>query len=49
MFCSPHVRIDNVSTFSEREFANGGLGRMVGSDIMPEIMNIMGKLHLIGA
>ncbi len=49
MFCSPHVRIDNVSRFSEREFANGGLGRMVGADIMPEVMNLMGKLHLIGA
>lgn len=49
MMCSPHVRIDNVATFSEREFAYGGLGRMQGKDIMPTILNVMGKLHLIGA
>ena len=29
--------------------ANGGLGRMVGADIMPEVMNLMGRLHLVGA
>lgn len=49
MFFSPHVRVDNVKEFNEREFVYGGLGRMVGSDIMPEVLNIMGKLHLIGA
>ena len=49
MFCSSHVRSDEVSSFNERAFAYGGLGRMVGSDIMPEVLNIMGKLHLIGA
>lgn len=49
MFCSPHVRSDSVSRFDERAFACGGLGHMVGSDIMPEVLNIMGKLHLVGA
>ena len=49
MFCSKHVRIDNVNEFSEKAFALGGLGHVVGSDIMPEVLNIMGKLHLIGA
>lgn len=49
MMASPHVRIDDVSVFSEREFAKGGLGRMEGKDIMPTILNIMGKLHLVGA
>lgn len=49
MFCSSHVRVDDVKEFGERAFANGGAGRMVGADIMPEVMNIMGKLHLIGA
>lgn len=49
MFCSPHVRIDQVMEFNERACSVGGLGRMIGSDIMPEVMNLMGKLHLIGA
>jgi len=49
MFCTSHVRVDDVAEFNERAFVNGGLGRIVGSDIMPEVMNIMGKLHLIGA
>ncbi|MBQ3200145.1 MAG: 2,3-bisphosphoglycerate-independent phosphoglycerate mutase [Firmicutes bacterium] len=49
MFCTPHVRVDEVAEFGERAFAAGGAGRMVGADIMPEVMNIMGKLHLIGA
>lgn len=49
MFCSPHCRIDDVEEFNERACAKGGLGRIVGADIMPEIMNIMGRLHLIGA
>ena len=49
MFCSAHCRIDGVQEFNERAFVEGGMGRMVGADIMPEVMNIMGKLHLIGA
>ena len=49
MFCSDHVRIDDVKEFNERAFVRGGIGRIVGADIMPEIMNIMGRLHLIGA
>lgn len=49
MFCSSHVRIDDVKEFNERTCAKGGLGRMVGADIMPAVMNIMGRLHLIGA
>ena len=49
MFCSEHVRVDDVQEFNERACAKGGLGRMVGADIMPEVLNIMGLLHLIGA
>ncbi len=49
LFCAPTLRIDDVTEFSERAFVKGGMGRMVGEDIMPEVMNIMGKLHLIGA
>ena len=49
MFCSNHVRVDDVAEFNERAFVKGGVGRIVGADIMPEVMNIMGLLHLIGA
>ncbi len=49
LFCAPTVRVDDVKEFNERAFAAGGLGRVVGADIMPEVMNILGKLHLIGA
>lgn len=49
MFCSSHVRVDDVKEFNERACVYGGLGRMVGADIMPAVMNVMGRLHLIGA
>ena len=49
LFCSNHVRIDEVDAFNERAFVKGGLGRIEGKDVMPEVMNIMGRLHLIGA
>jgi len=49
VFCNPSVRIDEVSKISERLFANGGLGFIEGKDFMPQILNLMGKLHLIGA
>lgn len=49
LFCSSHVRIDEVDAFNERAFVKGGLGRIEGKDVMPEVMNIMGYLHLIGA
>ena len=49
LMCSPHTRVDDVNEFSERACAKGGLGRMEGKDIMPAVLNIMGKLHLVGA
>ena len=49
VFCNPSVRIDGVTQMSERQFANGGLGFIKGKDIMPQILNLLGKLHLIGA
>lgn len=49
MFCNPSVRSDSVSEFSERACAEGGLGYIMGKDIMPQIMNLMGKLPLMGA
>ncbi|MBM3333387.1 2,3-bisphosphoglycerate-independent phosphoglycerate mutase [Candidatus Sumerlaeota bacterium] len=43
------VRADAVKEFGERAVANGGLGRMVGTDIMPELLSLIGKSKLIGA
>jgi len=49
LFCNPSVRVDGVSEFTERACAAGGFGYAEGKDIMPQVMNLMGKLHLIGA
>ena len=49
LFSNPSVRADAVSEFSERAFANGGFGYAEGKDVMPQVMNLMGKLHLVGA
>lgn len=49
MFCSPHARIDKVIAFGECDCATGGLGYVEGKDVMPQVMNLMGKLHLVGA
>jgi len=43
------VRADDVKTFGEREAAKGGMGRIRGLDVMPEILNLLGKAELIGA
>jgi len=48
-YSNPSARIDEVSEIGERAFAKGGLGFMEGKDVMPNMMNLMGKLHLIGA
>jgi len=48
-FCCESIRADDVCTYGERSFAKGGLGFIEGKDIMPHILNIMGRLHLIGA
>ena len=48
-FSNPSVLIDSVTEFGERAFASGGLGVIDGKDVMPQIMNLMGKLHLVGA
>jgi len=49
LFCNPSCRIDDVQEIGERAFAKGGLGRIDGKDVMTQIMNLMGKLHLVGA
>jgi 2,3-bisphosphoglycerate-independent phosphoglycerate mutase len=49
IFKGDAVRIDEVATFGERACAKGGLGFIEGKDIMPQILNLMGRLPLIGA
>ena len=45
----PEVRTDSVQAYSERTCARGGLGRIRGLDIMPIIMNYLGKMNLYGS
>ncbi len=49
MFYGEGVRVDDVTAFGERACAKGGLGHIEGKDIMPQIQNLMGRLHLTGA
>ncbi len=44
----PGVRVDSTKRFGERECANGALSHIVGLDVMPEIMNLLGKAQLYG-
>ena len=39
----PSVRIDDVKEYGERTCAKGGLGRIVGRDLMPILLNLIGK------
>lgn len=45
----PCVRTDDIEEFSERACARGGLGRMRGVDLMPTLMNFLGKTEKFGA
>jgi 2,3-bisphosphoglycerate-independent phosphoglycerate mutase len=45
----PNVRTDDVKEFSERACAKGGLCRIRGKDLMPIIMNLLGKAKKFGA
>ncbi len=49
MYYGNNVRVDEVTAFNERACASGGLGYMIGRDLMPQVMNYLGKLHLEGA
>lgn len=46
---SPGVRTDDVKDFGERSCMKGGLGHIKGLDLMPEILNQMGRAKLVGA
>ncbi|MBS7635885.1 2,3-bisphosphoglycerate-independent phosphoglycerate mutase [Candidatus Bathyarchaeota archaeon] len=45
----PYVRSDDVEEFGERACAKGGLGRLRGKDLMPILMNFIGKVKKFGA
>ena len=49
MFHGQGVRVDDVKTFGERSCARGGLGYITGLDVMPQLENLLGTLHLVGA
>lgn len=45
----PTVRTDDVKEFGERTCAKGGLGRIRGQDLMPILMNLLGKVEKAGS
>jgi len=45
----PEVRTDDVNEFSEKACAKGGLGRIRGKDLMPILMNLLGRTKKFGA
>lgn len=45
----PYVRRDYVEEFSERACAKGGLNRIKGMDLLPILMNLIGKARKFGA
>jgi len=47
VFSGKTVRKDENNIFGERSCARGGLGRIEGVDLMPEILNLMNKAKII--
>ena len=45
----PYVRRDDVEEYDERACARGGLNRIRGMDLMPILMNLIGKTKKFGA
>jgi 2,3-bisphosphoglycerate-independent phosphoglycerate mutase len=45
----PEVRVDEVDSFSERSCARGGLGRIRGKELMPIILDLLGKVEIFGS
>lgn len=45
----PGVRSDDVGSFTERAAARGGLRTIRGGDVMPTILDLIGKGHKFGA
>ncbi|UCC30088.1 MAG: 2,3-bisphosphoglycerate-independent phosphoglycerate mutase [Phycisphaerales bacterium] len=42
------VRVDAVSAYSERACTSGGLGFLTGIDVIPQILNLLGRTPLTG-
>ncbi|GAB4164023.1 MAG: 2,3-bisphosphoglycerate-independent phosphoglycerate mutase [Planctomycetota bacterium] len=49
LFSGYGVIQDSSTEFGERSCRAGGLGRIKGLDLMPEIINVLGRAHLYGA
>ncbi|MCS7131514.1 MAG: 2,3-bisphosphoglycerate-independent phosphoglycerate mutase [Hadesarchaea archaeon] len=49
LIAGPGVRADDVRRFDERSCARGGLGRIRGKDLLPIIVDLMGKGRKFGA
>ncbi len=49
LFHAKGIRSDNIGKFGERDCSKGSLGVIEGKDVMPNILNVMGRLPLIGA
>lgn len=45
----PTVRVDDVTSFNERAVAKGGLDRIRGLDLMPILLDLLGKAIKFGA
>ena len=45
----PEIRSDAVASFSERSCAYGGLGRIRGKELMPILLDLLGKAKLFGS
>jgi len=49
LFRGSGVRVDDVTTFGERSCARGGLGVLLGKEIMLQVQNLRNRLPLLGA
>ena len=45
----PYIRRDDVKEFNEKTCAKGGLNRIRSMDLMPIMMNLIGKTKKFGA
>jgi len=43
------VRLDDVARFDELSAAKGGLGRVLGRDLMPILLNVANRAEKFGA
>ncbi|MCH8253448.1 MAG: 2,3-bisphosphoglycerate-independent phosphoglycerate mutase [Planctomycetes bacterium] len=48
LFHGQGVRVDGVTAFGERACTSGGLGFITGADVMPQVINLLGRSPLLG-